>query len=62
MLDLELAVPKAPDRFGPNGELTDPETRERLAEVLKGLVAYFEQSAKEPVKAEQSAKEPVKAA
>jgi len=46
VLDLELAVPKAPDRFGPNGELTDPETRERLAEVLKGLVAHFDQSAK----------------
>jgi chromate reductase len=41
VLDAELAVPKAPDRFaGPNGELTDPETRERLAELLEGLVAH----------------------
>ncbi len=40
VLDAELAVPKAPDRFtGPNGELTDPETRERLATLLEQLVA-----------------------
>ncbi len=48
VLDLELAVPKAADRFGPDGELTDPETRERLAEVMNGLVAHFETSAKAP--------------
>jgi chromate reductase len=46
VLELELAVPKAPDHFGPNGELTDPETRERLADVIGGLVAQFEASAK----------------
>jgi chromate reductase len=47
VLELELAIPKAPDRFGPDGELTDPETRERLAEVMNGLVAHFnEQTAK----------------
>jgi chromate reductase len=41
VLDAELAVPKAPGRFaGPNGALTDPETRERLAELLEGLVAH----------------------
>jgi chromate reductase, NAD(P)H dehydrogenase (quinone) len=40
VLDAELAVPKAPDRFaGPDGELTDPETRERLSGLLEGLVA-----------------------
>jgi chromate reductase, NAD(P)H dehydrogenase (quinone) len=46
VLDLELAVPKAADQFGPDGELTDPETRERLAEVLDGLVAHFESTAR----------------
>jgi len=45
VLDLELAVPKAANRFGPDGELTDPETRERLAEVMDGLVAHFESTA-----------------
>jgi NAD(P)H-dependent FMN reductase len=48
-LELELAVPKAHTQFGPNGELTDAETRERLAEVMSGLVAHFESSAKAPV-------------
>ena len=52
VLDLELAVPKAPDRFGPGGELTDPETREHLAEVLDGLADHFEHSsARRPVTA-----------
>ena len=46
VLDLELAVPKAADQFGPDGDLTDPETRERLAEVLDGLVADFESTAR----------------
>ncbi len=45
VLDFELAVPNAADRFDPDGKLTDPETRERLAEVLNGLVAHFEPSA-----------------
>ena len=49
VLDLELAVPKAADQFGPDGELTDPETRQRLAEVLDGLVAHYESSAKAAV-------------
>jgi chromate reductase len=40
VLDAELAIPKAPDRFsGPNGELTDPDVRERLAALLADLVA-----------------------
>ena len=39
VLDAELAVPKAADRFGdPDGQLTDPETRERLAELLRELI------------------------
>jgi chromate reductase len=39
VLDVELAVAKASDRFGgPNGELTDSETRERLAGLLEDLV------------------------
>ncbi|HTP18766.1 MAG TPA: NADPH-dependent FMN reductase [Solirubrobacteraceae bacterium] len=45
VLDLELAIPKAADRFGPDGELTDPGTREQLAEVMNGLVANFQPSA-----------------
>ncbi|MGN6872916.1 MAG: NADPH-dependent FMN reductase [Solirubrobacteraceae bacterium] len=41
VLDAELAVPKATNAFtGPNGELTDPEIRERLAVLLKDLVAH----------------------
>jgi chromate reductase, NAD(P)H dehydrogenase (quinone) len=43
VLEVELVVPKAADRFGgPHGELTDPETRERLAGVLQDLVAHYE--------------------
>lgn len=45
VLELELAVPKAADQFGPDGKLTDPDTRERLAEVLDSLVAHFESTA-----------------
>ena len=41
VLDAELAVPNAPDRFnGPAGELTDPETRERLAALVADLAAH----------------------
>jgi chromate reductase len=46
VLDVELAVPKAPERFGPDGELTDPETRERLAAVLADLAAHQKPTAK----------------
>jgi len=46
VLDLELAVPKAADQVGPEGELTDPEMRERLGEVMDGLVAHFQSTAK----------------
>jgi chromate reductase len=45
VLEFELAVPKAADRFGPDGALTDAETRERLGDVLNGLVAHIEPSA-----------------
>ena len=40
VLDAELAVPKAADRFaGPDGELTDPEIRGHLTALLADLVA-----------------------
>jgi chromate reductase len=38
VLDVELPVPKAHDLFGPNRELADPQTRERVAEILAALV------------------------
>ncbi len=40
VLDRELAVPNAHDLFSADGELTDPETRERLAEIVAGLFAH----------------------
>ncbi len=41
VLDAELAVPKAPGAFaGPNGELTDPDIRERLGVLVNDLVAH----------------------
>jgi chromate reductase, NAD(P)H dehydrogenase (quinone) len=46
VLDVELAVPRAPGLFGPDGELTDPQTRERLAEILAALVAQRRQLAR----------------
>ena len=49
VLDLELAIPKAPDEFGPDGELKDPETRARLAEIVNGLVAHHESASKTAV-------------
>ena len=49
VLDLELAIPKAPDEFGPDGELNDPETRARLAEIVNGLVAHHESASKTAV-------------
>jgi chromate reductase, NAD(P)H dehydrogenase (quinone) len=42
VLDAELAVPKARDAFaGSNGELTDPEIRERLGVLVNELVAHM---------------------
>ena len=40
VLDKELAIPKAHDLFSADGELTDPETRDRLAEIVADLVAH----------------------
>jgi chromate reductase len=40
VLELELAVPKAADRIGPDGELADHETRDNLAEIMNGLAAH----------------------
>jgi len=41
VLDAELAIPNAPDRFnGPAGELADPEIRERLAALVADLAAH----------------------
>jgi chromate reductase len=40
VLDTELPVAKAHDLFSADGELTDPETRERLAEIVAGLIAH----------------------
>ena len=46
VIDAELAVPKAADRFaGPNGELTDRETRERLADLLKDMAGHRNRAA-----------------
>jgi chromate reductase len=42
VLEAELPVGRAPDRFGPDGEL-DPETRERLAEIVEGLIEHRHQ-------------------
>jgi chromate reductase len=43
VLEVELAIAKAPARFDPDGQLTDPETRERLAEVVGTLVEHHHQ-------------------
>jgi chromate reductase, NAD(P)H dehydrogenase (quinone) len=40
VLEAELPVAKAHDLFSADGELADPETRERLAEILSGLIAH----------------------
>ena len=41
VLDVELPVPRARDRFGPGGELTDLETREQLAAALESLSEHL---------------------
>jgi chromate reductase len=43
VLDQELPVAKASDLFDSRAELTDPEMRERLAEVVQGLVEHGDQ-------------------
>jgi chromate reductase len=40
VLGTELAVANAAERFGPDGELVDPQTRDRLGELLEDLVAH----------------------
>jgi chromate reductase len=40
VLDAELAVGKAADRFGADGELVDEETRERLGDILIELTEH----------------------
>jgi chromate reductase len=40
VLGTELPVAKAQDLFAADGELVDPETRDRLAELVQGLVEH----------------------
>ena len=40
VLKTELAVARAQDLFAADGELTDPETRDRLAELVESLVEH----------------------
>ena len=40
VLEVELPVGRAAERFDADGQLLDPETRERLAEILVGLVEH----------------------
>lgn len=42
VLDGELAVARAAERFGPQGELADPQTRAALADLLREAVASTE--------------------
>jgi chromate reductase len=46
VLDQELMVARAQDLFTEDGELTDPETRDRLAELVESLVAHHSRFAK----------------
>jgi chromate reductase len=41
VLDVELPVPKAPARFGPGGELIDPDTRDQLAAVIEQVIGHL---------------------
>jgi len=43
---MELAVARAQDLFTEDGELTDPETRDRLAELVRSLVEHHSRFAK----------------
>lgn len=40
VLDVEFPVAKAHNHFGPDGELTNDETRDRLSELIGGLVEH----------------------
>jgi chromate reductase len=46
VLEAELPLSKAHDRFGAEGQLIDAETRERLAEIVAGLAEHRHQLAK----------------
>jgi chromate reductase len=45
VLDIELPVAGAAELFDPDGQLIEPETRERLAELVTSLVAHHHQYA-----------------
>jgi chromate reductase len=45
VLGTELAIAKAQDLFTPDGELSDPETRDRLAELVQNLIAHHDRHA-----------------
>ncbi|MEO6857674.1 MAG: NADPH-dependent FMN reductase [Solirubrobacteraceae bacterium] len=45
VLDTELAVASAAERFDPAGRLIEPETRERLAELVENLAQHHHQYA-----------------
>jgi chromate reductase, NAD(P)H dehydrogenase (quinone) len=42
VIDRELPVPEAPERFGPDGRLADPDVAQQLAEIVSELVATAE--------------------
>lgn len=46
VLDAELPVAKASEKFDPDGVLVDLEIRDRLAEIMAGLAAEHEQHAR----------------
>lgn len=43
VLDVELPVGKAAELFDEHGELTDQQTRERLAEIVRAMLAQYDQ-------------------
>jgi chromate reductase len=45
VLQTELAVANAPDRFDADGRLVEPETRERLGELVQELIVHHQQFA-----------------
>lgn len=44
VLDADLAVPKAQDRFDPDGKLTDDETRDGLARLVAALAEHADRA------------------
>jgi chromate reductase len=49
VLDAELPVAKAQDLFSDDGELADPETRDRLEQIVTGLIAHHGRYSATPV-------------